>query len=61
MLGLAWPVIGQAFEAALTGKTSYLENQRMFLDRNGYLRRPSLPSPSVPFVTRPGLPGCSTR
>src|SRR5206468_2157382 len=25
------------FERALTGETSYLENQRMFLDRNGYL------------------------
>src|SRR4051794_34413506 len=33
----AWPVIGQAFERALGGVTSYLENQRMFLDRNGYL------------------------
>jgi signal transduction histidine kinase len=33
----AWPVIGEAFERALGGVTSYLENQRMFLDRNGYL------------------------
>jgi hypothetical protein len=33
----AWPVIGPAFERALAGETSYLENQRMFLDRNGYL------------------------
>lgn len=33
----AWPVIGEAFERALAGKASYLENQRMFLDRNGYL------------------------
>src|SRR5712691_6094251 len=33
----AWPVIGEAFERALAGTTSYLENQRMFLDRNGYL------------------------
>ena len=33
----AWPVIGEAFERALAGETSYLENQRMFLDRNGYL------------------------
>src|SRR3954471_10463459 len=33
----AWPVIGKAFERALGGETSYLENQRMFLDRNGYL------------------------
>src|SRR5947208_8511388 len=33
----AWPVIGNAFERALAGETSYLENQRMFLDRHGYL------------------------
>ena len=33
----AWPVVGEAFERALRGQTSYLENQRMFLDRNGYL------------------------
>src|SRR5258706_8251872 len=32
-----WPVIGEAFESALAGTTSYLENQRMFLDRNGFL------------------------
>ncbi|HYO80111.1 MAG TPA: ATP-binding protein [Bryobacteraceae bacterium] len=33
----AWPVIGEAFESAEKGETRYLENQRMFLDRNGYL------------------------
>ena len=33
----AWPAIGEAFAHALTGQTSYLENQRMFLDRNGFL------------------------
>src|SRR5258708_9879014 len=33
----AWPVIGAAFERALAGETSFLEDQRMFLDRNGYL------------------------
>src|SRR5258708_6645471 len=32
-----WPVIGEAFNRALAGETSFLENQRMFLDRNGYL------------------------
>src|SRR5207302_8108806 len=32
-----WPVIGKAFARALAGDTSFLENQRMFLDRNGYL------------------------
>ena len=33
----AWPAIGDAFRRACEGETSYLENQRMFLDRNGYL------------------------
>src|SRR5205807_1616403 len=33
----AWPAIGEAFARALAGETSYLEDQRMFLDRNGYL------------------------
>jgi signal transduction histidine kinase len=33
----AWPAIGGAFERALAGETTYLENQRMYLDRNGYL------------------------
>jgi signal transduction histidine kinase len=33
----AWPVIGEAFDRALAGETQFLENQRMFLDRNGYL------------------------
>ena len=33
----AWPAIGQPFEQARAGRTSYLENQRMFLFRNGYL------------------------
>src|SRR5947209_15986261 len=33
----AWPAIGEAFDRALAGEASYLENRRMFLDRNGYL------------------------
>ncbi len=33
----AWPVIGPAFESATAGQTAFLKNQRMFLDRNGYL------------------------
>src|SRR5256712_3860478 len=33
----AWPVIGEAFASARSGETRYLEDQRMFLDRNGYL------------------------
>src|SRR6202000_2075243 len=33
----AWPWVGAAFERALEGETSFLEDQRMFLDRSGYL------------------------
>ncbi|MBA2458575.1 MAG: hypothetical protein H0V43_06415, partial [Gemmatimonadales bacterium] len=33
----AWPSIGAAFERARAGETSYLENVRMFLERNGYM------------------------
>ncbi len=33
----AWPILNDAFCRALGGQTSFLENERMFLDRNGYL------------------------
>lgn len=33
----AWPVLSDAFNRAVNGEASYLENQRMFLDRKGYL------------------------
>ena len=33
----AWPAIGEPFARARRGETSFLENQRMFLHRNGYL------------------------
>lgn len=33
----AWPVIGEPFARALAGHASFIENTRMFLDRNGYL------------------------
>ncbi len=32
----AWNVIGESFHRALAGESSYLENQRIFLNRNGY-------------------------
>ncbi|MFS8065091.1 MAG: ATP-binding protein [Byssovorax sp.] len=32
-----WPVIGEAFNRARAGEAQFLENRRMFLDRNGYL------------------------
>ena len=33
----AWSALSAPFDAALQGRTSFLENQRMFLFRNGYL------------------------
>ena len=33
----AWPVIGAAFESAAAGQAAFLTNQRLFIDRNGYL------------------------
>jgi PAS domain S-box-containing protein len=33
----AWPAIGEAFDRASAGQSAFLENRRMFLDRNGYL------------------------
>lgn len=33
----AWPVIGAAFEQATDGHAAFLEDQRIFIDRNGYL------------------------
>ena len=33
----AFPVIGEAFRSALAGTAAFLEDQRMFLDRLGYL------------------------
>ncbi|HEX2808401.1 MAG TPA: hybrid sensor histidine kinase/response regulator, partial [Kineosporiaceae bacterium] len=33
----AFPVIGEAFRSALGGTAAFLEDQRMFLDRHGYL------------------------
>ena len=47
-----WPVIGEAFESALAGTTSYLENQRMFLDRNGFLEETFFTFSFSPIPTR---------
>ncbi|NHC33776.1 hybrid sensor histidine kinase/response regulator [Scytonema millei] len=33
----AWDAIGEPYERATAGETAFLENRRMFLDRNGYL------------------------
>ena len=55
----AWPAIGEPFERALAGETSYLENQRMFLERNGYPEETfftfSLSPTTLPEPSRMGL------
>jgi signal transduction histidine kinase len=33
----AWPAIGEAFDRGWAGEASYIENERMFLYRNGFL------------------------
>lgn len=45
----AWPAIGEAFGQATAGRAAYLENQRIFLDRNGYLEETFFTFPSVRF------------
>jgi len=32
-----WPVVGEPYMTALSGKTAYLENMRMFLERYGFM------------------------
>src|SRR5437773_6369283 len=53
----AWPVIGAAFERALGGQTSFLENQRMFLDRNGYLEETFFTFSFSPIRDETGVAG----
>jgi signal transduction histidine kinase len=53
----AWPVIREAFERALAGKTSYLENQRMFLDRKGYLEETFFTFSFSPIRDETGVAG----
>src|SRR5271168_469891 len=52
-----WPVIGEAFERALAGETSFLENQRMFLDRNGYLEETFFTFSFSPIRDEAGVAG----
>src|SRR5258708_24176051 len=52
-----WPVIGEAFTRALAGETSFLENQRMFLDRNGYLEETFFPFSFSPIRDDAGVAG----
>jgi signal transduction histidine kinase len=53
----AWPVIGAAFERALAGETSFLEDQRMFLDRNGYLEETFFTFSFSPIRDETGVAG----
>ncbi len=53
----AWPVIGEAFDRALAGETSFLENQRMFLDRNGYLEETFFTFSFSPIRDETGVAG----
>ena len=58
----AWPAIGEPFNRALAGQASYLENQRMFLNRNGYLEETFFTFSHSPSTTRAAASaGCSTR
>ena len=53
----AWPVVGEAFDRALAGGTQFLENQRMFLDRNGYLEETYFTSSFSPIRDETGAVG----
>jgi len=53
----AWPAIGEAFECAENGETRYLENQRMFLDRNGYLEETFFTFSFSPIRDEDGVQG----
>src|SRR3982075_2150027 len=52
-----WPVIGEAFTRALAGETSFLVNQRMFLDRNGYLEETFFTFSFSPIRDETGVAG----
>jgi signal transduction histidine kinase len=53
----AWPVIGEAFTRALAGEASFLENQRIFLDRNGYLEETFFTFSFSPIRDETGVAG----
>src|SRR3982074_2276106 len=52
-----WPVIGEAFARALACETSFLENQRMFLERNGYLEETFFTFSFSPIRDETGVAG----
>jgi signal transduction histidine kinase len=49
-----WAVIGEAYESARAGKTAYLENMRMFLDRYGFLEETWFTFSFSPITDRSG-------
>ena len=53
----AWPVIGDAFESAEKGEPRYLENQRLFLDRNGYIEETFFTFSFSPIRDKGGVQG----
>jgi PAS domain S-box-containing protein len=53
----AWPVIGDAFARACDGETSYLEDQRIFIDRNGYLEETFFTFSFSPIRDESGVKG----
>jgi signal transduction histidine kinase len=50
----AWPAIGAVFDSALAGTTAFLEDQRMFLDRLGYLEETFFTSSFSPIHDQHG-------
>src|SRR5271168_2951002 len=52
-----WPVIGEAFTRALAGEASFLEDQRMFLDRNRYLEETFFTFSFSPIRDETGIAG----
>lgn len=53
----AWPVIGEAFERAQNGEASFLEDERMFLDRQGYLEETFFTFSFSPILDEAGKVG----
>ncbi|WP_310571198.1 ATP-binding protein [Gemmatimonas sp.] len=53
----AWPVIGDAHDLALTGDTAFLETQRIFLERHGFLEECFFTFSFSPIREEAGLVG----
>nr|MBA2544364.1 hypothetical protein [Deltaproteobacteria bacterium] len=53
----AFPVIGEAYASAWSGKSAYLENMRMFLDRYGFLEETCFTFSFSPITDESGAVG----